>query len=404
MSKNKLQRIHDISRTNRARNLRMDGFPNILLNSGRHLKFLWFFIFLICSTVCFFLIINSIGNYLKFSVTTNYRVGSDLYPAFPMVTVCNLNPLNTVYYEQLYEAADIAHAHLLFTGPYDILVELERYMKRTTGNFFTSNQRRNLSDLEGLIISCRFDNKPCNMNQFVYYFSPLSYYLNCLRFNSGWDVDGRPVELLRSSIGTEFSMELYVGLSNTLKLRSPHRGVRLLIQNQKETSIKLTPSPLILSSGVHTKLSLVHNVYKQFNEWPYEYSTCAVSENNVLIKPIEDTFYFNIILAMNVSYAQNCCILVCYQYELAANCNCTDYWVDIKITGYSYCLGVQMECSFDFYYKVFHVGDFIQTNCLPKCPFECNLYRNEIFHSIEKYPDPFYLNTTLKRNPMLLNR
>ena len=85
---------------------------------------------------------NPFEDYLQFSVTTRYIVGADLNPIFPMVTVCSVNALNSAYFQQLYDAADVSRANLLFTGPYDILIELERLMKRTTGDFFTRSKTK----------------------------------------------------------------------------------------------------------------------------------------------------------------------------------------------------------------------------------------------------------------------
>ena len=63
-------------------------------------------------------------------------------------------------------------------------------MKKTSGRYLTLAEKQNMTDLEGLVISCMFRNKPCNLKEdFIFIFD--SFFINCIRFNSGIDSLGR---------------------------------------------------------------------------------------------------------------------------------------------------------------------------------------------------------------------
>ena len=89
------------------------------------------------------------------------------------------------------------------------------------------------------------------------------------------------------------------------------------------------------------------------------------------------------------------------QYRLNDVFNCSDYWVDFRIDGSDYCLGDLEKSSVNFYYNVFHVGDFVDTHCMPLCPLECSLYRYDLHKSLDRYPSDSYVEHTLRTNPIL---
>ena len=242
------------------------------------------------------------------------------------------------------------------------------------------------------------------MSQLSYVFNPLGDFLNCLSFNSGFDVNGQPVELLRSAASAELSMELYVGLPDALRTSVVVRGANIQIQNQSESPIKLTPSPIKLSAGIHTRVRVVRNVYKQFNEWPYAYSACTVGPNNELIKPLTDRSLFDQVLATNYTYAQDTCLLACFQRLVSQNCNCTVYWVDFRLDGYDRCFGERVVCSFYYFFKVYLLGDYINRECMPLCPLECTRQRFDNYLSLEPYSSADNLEHVLRRNSKLVGR
>ena len=393
---------HDLPR--RTQSMHLDGLPNALRSEFRSVKLMWLLMFTTSVSVCLFFIVNSTLRFLRFQVITSYRLQSEYRTTFPMVTVCNLNPLNSEYYLQLYKEANVANLTILsYLRDYEILVSLENYSKRTTGRFLSAEQKRRLSDMDGLVISCTFQNKPCNSSQLQYVLSP-KYLVSCLRFNSGFDAYNQPVELHTATAdgaSNELNMELYVGMPDAIRTTSPLRGANILIQNQSESNVKLTPVPTVVTPGFATNINVVRTVYHQFNEWPFAYSECTVDEQNRLLAPLEDRSLFDRVVALNFTYKRETCLLVCYQTFLHDVCNCSDLWVEIRIDGSDYCLGDLEKSSVNFYYNVFHVGDFVDTHCMPLCPLECSLYRYDLHKSLDRYPSDSYVEHTLRTNPIL---
>ena len=161
----------------------MDAVPNILYSHTVILKVIWILVFVCSSAISSYLIIESTREFLKYQVTTSYRLISEEQSPFPAISICNINPLNTDFFVQLLNEANLTS---LNKDPYVNLVSLEHYHKQSTGRYFSSEEKRTLFDMDGFVISCTFQNKPCNMSDFRYaYFPDLT---NCIQFRLrfGW--------------------------------------------------------------------------------------------------------------------------------------------------------------------------------------------------------------------------
>ena len=157
-------RCHDVRVENRARALRIDGVSKVLLRSNgfcqKTCRALWSLVFVAFTVVCLLLVLNTVHIYLEYRVTTNYRTSvQSVLVAFPMVVVCNRNPWNSAYAVSMFALANIGNTSLAVAPiyhNYDVLTQLEDFQKQTTGAYLTYEQRKQLSDLDGLIISCTF--------------------------------------------------------------------------------------------------------------------------------------------------------------------------------------------------------------------------------------------------------
>ena len=383
--------------------VRIDGLANIFLTNILCFKIIWTILFFGTSIVCFYLINDIIKYFLKNPKTSTTRRFSELKPHFPTVSLCNMNPLNTDYYLQLLKQANVTEYH---KNHYYNLLDLEYYFLKTTGSLLSFEQKRKLIDIEGLVISCTFQNKPCNSSNFRYRF--FSDWLACYQFNSGFDTYGNPVEVQHAQMGgkyNELTMELYLGIPNEFTQVISRRGMRIIITNQSEDTFKNSPSPIVLTPGIGLNINVVRNVYSQFNQWPYSYSDCTVREDGTLIKPLDDMEYFNKVIESNFTYTQDSCLLYCCQVYSVKHCSCYNYWVNFKVKGAGYCLSPDEQvCADHFYYSVFNVGNFIVDHCMDKCPLECNKHRYDNYVSLFPYPDKLYFESKLKKNPMLLRK
>ena len=192
--------------------------------------------------------------------------------------------------------------------------------------------QRRLFDFDGFMISCKFQNKPCKTGSFRQIFHP--YNLNCIQFNSGFNNNGDTVELLTAKEGgtfNELSMEFYVGIPNYLTQLIAGRGINLFIANTSEDPFKNTPSPIMLTPGIGTRINVVKNVYSQYNSWPYLYSSCNVNERDELNEPIKDESMFKRVLANNYTYAQDSCLFSAFRHTCASSATVAAYGLDIYL-------------------------------------------------------------------------
>ena len=290
--------------------IRIDGLPNVFLSELLVFKIMWIVVFLCSSSFCFFLVHSSFVEYFKYEVTTNLRLMTESKSTFPTISFYNMNPLNTDYYVDLLKEANIT---TLDPQPYNNEILLEYQNKLKYGRYFNLTEKKAMFDIEGFIISCTFQNKPCNMSNFRYLYNP--WLLSCLQFNSGYDSNGNPVELLEADVGgryNELTIEFYLGLPNPLVDKISERGVKIFMHNNTEYPFKNSPSPLVLTPGFGLSVTAQRTSYNQFNEYPYVYSTCTV-ENDKLLVPLNDTYLFEATLASGYTYSQDTCFIFCFQ-------------------------------------------------------------------------------------------
>ena len=385
-------------------NLRIDAVPHIFQPSQLIMRMRWVFTFCCLTSFLLYMIINSLRDFLAYQVISTNRLQSDKSSVFPFITICNFNPLNSEYFVQLMIQANITELDSL---NYYNMLQLEAYAKRTTGSYMSNEEKRKLSNADAMIISCMFDGKKCSFSNFTFFFD--QYYLGCVQFNSGRDSNGQPVELKTVSRTGETSgltLELYVGLPNAIsKLQTGRRGVYVFINKQGQNFEIDAASPKELTPGFATNILLERREYNQFNEWPYTYSSCTLNSDGTFIKPLDDLWFFEQTTSTNLSYSRNSCLALCVQYYCSQYFGCLDYGSCYKLSGYDYCLtDEQWAQCYDFYYGTFMSGDFIEKNCYPKCPLECTQHQFVYHQSIYEYPDPSYLEQTLRKNPILIER
>ena len=382
-----------IGRTN------LSGPSNIVRADSILFQVVWFLIYIVSVLVTFYLIAESLIKYTKCQVNTNVRRNLVTALDFPKVTFCNRYPLGTDFFLDMYKKANATY-HM---DQYYVLLMIESFMKNTSGRYLTLAEKRNMSDLEGLVISCKFRNKPCILKKdFIEIFD--AFDMNCIRFNSGIDSSGRSIGSKKVySANDELNIEFYVGLPNQITSFYPNKYLYVWIHDFSMNFIRL-PDPMFISAGFDIVLQATPYVYKQFNQWPFGYSECMVGDNNTLLKPLSDPSIFESMCDAKISYTRTSCLNFCFQELLAQKCGCIDYWPNVTIAGYEYCLDAKAKCSSDFFYNVFAIKDFIDKNCLDRCPAECFTRGLSYKLAFQRYPEASYAGKTLKTNPMLIKK
>ena len=106
-------------------NVRIDGVPNILRAHLKIWKTVWFLVFVSSSAISCYLIVRSTSEYLKYQVTTSYRLISEENSPFPTVSICNINALNSDFFVQKVNEANLLGS--INVDPYLSLLSLENY-------------------------------------------------------------------------------------------------------------------------------------------------------------------------------------------------------------------------------------------------------------------------------------
>ena len=381
----------------------LTGLSNIARAESIIHQIIWFLICTASTLFTAYLVIESVIHFMKCQVSTTVRRTTLTKLDFPKITFCNQNPLNSDFLLDLYNKAHAKKNITLETTQYYLLLQLESYMKNTSGRYLTEAEKLNMSDLDGMLISCMFRNKPCNLkDDFISVFD--ASFLSCISFNSGLDSLGRSIGAKKVfSSNDELSLEFYVGLPNEITSFYPNKGMLVWIYDFSSNYIRLHDNPFLITAGFDATVRASPFVYKQFNQWPYVYSDCTVGEDNTLLKPLVDTNIFDYLRVKNIKYTQESCINVCFQQVLAEKCGCIDFWLNVTIPGYDYCLDEKANCSHDFYFKVFVLKSFVSKNCIDNCPAECVTRGNHFELSYQKYPQLAYAKT-LKSNDLLISK
>ena len=192
------------------RNMHVDGFSNIFSDSNvTGMKIVWICVLIASSASCVFLIVKTVEEYMRFEVTTKIRVLTGQEAVFPTITICNLNPFTTPYADELFSAANITN------DPNNIWL-LDEYMKQTTGSYLSNAQKERMSSLDDMLVGCKFSFDSCSSSQFQFVYHPL--YMNCYRFNSGFNASQQSTELnkiVSAGIVNSLTIDLYSGLSDS---------------------------------------------------------------------------------------------------------------------------------------------------------------------------------------------
>ena len=164
--------------------VKIDGLPNIVKGTKAVEKLCWITLFLLSSSVCVFLFVGSIREYIKYEVTTTNRIRQDRHVNFPSISICPVNQFTTNYGVQL-----PSEANLIFNGYYfSSMLFLENYIYNKTGLYMSDEEKQKLTNFDNILLSCKIGNKECNSSMFRWTWNPVLF--NCYRLNLEMDAYG----------------------------------------------------------------------------------------------------------------------------------------------------------------------------------------------------------------------
>ena len=374
------------------------GLPNIFRTKRLYLKFFWFICFLAATTICAFIIIASINSYLKWSVTVNTNVVTEIPLYFPAVTICNLNPFYKPRALKFFKDTILAY-NLNFSlvlnelqkgqtaiGLTETLLDIFKSEAATNPDFNSTYRQQLGFNLDDMLISCSYGANICTANDFILL---QNYdYGNCYTFNSGANSKVKTISSAGAMYGLQ--IELFSGDPND-ELFIYKRGFYVVVHNQSNT-------PIMDSEGVYAGIGMETNIgidrtfyFKQ----SHPYSDCIIdpasnlSSNSSIYQAMMNVLH-------EKAYRQKYCIKLCYQKAVIDRCSCYDPRYPNIFPRYQRKIiqscrsSLNIDCLTDVQTEFDEIG--VTSKCQQECPIECLVINNKAQVHVTTYPTNYYLN------------
>jgi hypothetical protein len=318
------------------------------------------FLFTFASTgLSFYLIAQSINDYLSYQVITTSRTIYEIPTLFPKISFCNVN----------WQTTEFAYNFLELNQQRE---EVDNEIRRKFGHH-----------LDDILLFCLFDYKPCNSSDFVWSYD--NNFGNCYTFNSGYDSNGVKTELKKSNFaGPTFGLQLtlYVNFYEELTENISYEGfeemrggIGAVIRIDNSTyQLDFSQDGIFVPSGFQTDVV----INREFNSnLPRPYSNCEIELNSTEYQ--SNSEYYNLIRNSKYIYTQQLCFTQCViQKKLIAKYNCTSSFFISLYENNSLDNNCTGETLFDDIIPNYH--EYIMDECLEFCPLECyeTLFRYKI--------------------------
>jgi hypothetical protein len=382
------QRIKKIKETIKSiiEDSTIHGLPRVLKSNSWTSKIAWILFFIGSTSICLNLIITAILSFLKYKTVTNIETITEIPARFPIITICNLNQLqtnNTFDFIQRY--SNLTQNNLVKT--FQLMSELSSYndtFKKSVSYPFNES-----------LLSCMINTNNCSPSDFEWSFDPI--YGNCYSFNTGFNSSGNSINLIKISKAGNINglrLELFIGNPKNIPKFIQTFGYHVIIQKQKN---KITFNEgLDITTGIETNLA-INRLYE--SNKPRPYSECIDLDS---IDSFDSDLY-RVIKESNQIYLQTDCFSLCFQKMLIQTCNCYLNTFN-KLNGTHQCINdSQTKCSLSTWQK-FLSNDYISNNCIQYCPLECNSTNYQITTAFSNYPSYNYAVNSLITNPIITSK
>ena len=361
---------------------------------------------IVTSSLSAYLLIQSCLSYLSYEVLTTTRVVSEVTSVFPKITLCNLNPFTSR--DSLHFLAEIDRTQFALLNDETALNSLSYQEKHSLfrgfyGSALREMNRRNLSNIshnfDDIILSCKFNQEDCSTKEDFQLTFDKSYGA-CIVFNSGFNMQNRPVPLKKSLFSGfvyRLEVELYVNFhENLTHLNSYNLGRGAIVRIENNSYLSDDASEVHAAPGHYTSIT-VDRSFKFYMAKPY--SRCDLDNDS----PADSSSkLFKLIKSSEYAYKAQLCYSQCYQSLLVNDCNCTDWYI-VSLFDRQKCFNrSQLACN-DRVFRKYINSSFFEQNCLPLCPLECNQSQFRVRSSAsqligEKYLDFLRNNSRLKED------
>ena len=246
-------------------NSTLNAFVKISHSKRLALKVFWTLMFILLMSICSFILIMSIMNYLAYDIVTTIRIRTEIPAKMPKIILCNSNSFTTntsiswaSYLYSLYGIKTINN-YLEFTynqieyprilnNKGNILVPRTMAMSATVDPKLSDSFRQSLGmSIKDVLISCTFNLIECTADDFTWIYDP--YYGNCFEFN----YTGRN-QISQSGKFNGLNVELFAGMPNDVNQLAQNNGFHIFIVNE---TVKINT----FSDGVNVATGKETNIF-----------------------------------------------------------------------------------------------------------------------------------------------
>ena len=391
------------------------GCPNLVRTKYCAVRLMWIFLVLVATGASAYMVYRAISTYLKYEVTTQISTVREIPTPFPMVTICNINPLvqgktalteyltsinrteflNQTYLDLQYEIDanntdyyyydyydDAAYAQNNQTSVIDQYKEIKQNFLNLATQFNESDKKSLGYAIEDILVSCSYNSRRCIPQDFNWYYS--YEYGNCFRFNTGVNqTTGQSVkikEARRSGIHNGLYVELFIGESvDSYSFKSDFGAVAFI--NLDANTRPESERALKMKAGTLSDVVIHKTSYKR--------AYTPVSECKDFTKYWFDRLFYNAITMANYSYSQSLCFDVCLQQKIVDKCVCYDLQYLPRGDLVKPCLNqTEIRCA-SLEYASFIESD-IKADCEPRCPLECETSELDSYVTTSSFPSSDY--------------
>ena len=345
------------------------GLTNLVKNKFIPIKILWVIFILTSASGCFYFLIISFQQYFEYKVRSNTEIIHEQKLTFPSVKICDLNLVTDQTNDSFSNQ---------YLNRYDFLIrklELQSYWKEMNITY----RSKYVSSLENFIITCLFNQKPCNLSSDFEAFYDFKYGL-CHVFNPSKLNNRKQSFDARSSNG--LILEIYVGSTdNNSYIYSYENGLDILIQDDIFDST--VTEGIKVPTGYLTYIGLDKYEIIQVEK---PYSNCR--KNLDRIDLFDSECYRKTLSSTDYKYKYVRCYDMCYQKYLGNQCHCQQSFSPAYYSSFRPCSGENDTiCTQNALLMFISDVNFLE-KC--SCPRECKTTNYMLTTSLSEFPTKYY--------------
>ncbi|XP_057311146.1 LOW QUALITY PROTEIN: amiloride-sensitive sodium channel subunit alpha-like [Hydractinia symbiolongicarpus] len=373
-----------------AENTTAHGFAQIALTKNCWVKLFWLLAITACHIGIYFQIKPLLTRYAKKPVVTKIYQTTDNLMTFPVVTICNMNPVRKKYADAIFNATtDEFEADSNNTNTSNASVSTSLQMTQTTlgkdktvKESILSNLSFNLGDkifeyghqFESMLSKCEW-NLFYDCKNLIYWTkfgigSMVTVLLSIAVMHATTKLSQFCTH--RKQINEILLLELDISFNDYYLPLTKKAGIILHVSDH-DVAKDITSQSHYLSPGYEHLVSMEKTKRKRAD--PFKNKTCIEHyETDFGKQPFNDQRIVK-------KYTNKICMDVCFAQTAIKRCNCTPFWLP-SLNGSRRCVFGDAKCALDVDYEYSRSN----LSCLAGCKFPCDEINYKLSISSAKFP------------------